>query len=156
MKELTFHDPADLPQASACDHPADHGVEAFCTRCNHEVDAVCPVHGTPVEPTGEESGAGLRLTPEVQWFLRRLFTTILQARNKTIVMHAYLFATGDAYADGLSMTDVSRQLGCTKAVISKHAVKWVREFGLDPSRYMLSKKAAQKFRESNRRPVKVA
>ncbi len=64
-------------------------------------------------------------------------------------------ATGDAFADGLSMTQVGREWSVTKATVSKYCRSICEKLQILPSRYMRTEEAADKFRLSNRRPVKI-
>lgn len=146
-----FHDPADLPQASAHDHPIDHALEALCPHCQHPVDAVCPDCGAMVEM----SGSGANGAPLTQAEFYRRFVLMLQSsRNAKFTLCCYLIATGDAFADGVSMTEVGRKWGVTKATVSKYCRFITGYLGIEPSRYMRKEELAQKFRLSNRRPVK--
>lgn len=152
MKDtLAFHDPADLPQASAEDNPIDHAIEALCPRCNHAVDAVCPNCSTPVEASGADISGFSK-----EDFYRRIITLVLTSRNAKFTLTCFLIAIGDGFADGTGITDVARRWGVTKATVSKHCRRVCVEFGIRPSPYMLREDSIQKFRISNRRPAKVA
>jgi len=154
VSKVAFKDPAELPQVAVVDHPEDHCLEAFCRRCNHEVDAVCPKCSSNVDTAGHvhsnEKGAVLR-HPE---FYRRLMTMLRTARQTKFTLDCYFIATGDAYADGISMTDVGRTWGVTKAAVSKHCRAICAYLGIAPSPYMRKEQAAETFRLSNRRPIK--
>jgi hypothetical protein len=67
----------------------------------------------------------------------------------------YLIATGDAYADGVSMTEVAVTWGVTKAAVSKHCRLICAYLSIAPSQYMRKEATAAKFKTSNRRPVKL-
>jgi hypothetical protein len=155
-----LHDIADLPIASECDHPGDHLLEAMCPRCRHPVDAVCPdCHGN-VEASGAaggksfapgESQSGLARLE----FYRRLVVMLMNARNTKFLLGCYLIATGDGFADGVSMTDFARQWGVRKATVSKQCRFICAYLGIPPSQYMRKEEVAGKFRLSNRRPRKL-
>jgi hypothetical protein len=153
-----LHDVADLPMASACDHPADHVLEAMCPRCRHAVDAVCPTCHGNVESSGAEES---ETSPEHKScltrteFYRRLVLLIHNARNSKFTLGCYLLATGDGFADGVSMTEYGKAWGVRKATVSKQCRYICGYLGLPPSRYMRQEEVAQKFRLSNRRPRKI-
>lgn len=153
--QIDYHDPHKIPDQAINDHPADRLVEAYCPRCGHEVDAVCPECGGHVE-TGEPTTPGdtdrsLQSTlPRAEFY--RLFVGLLQEhRNAKFFYGCYLFATGDAYADGVSMVDFAREHGVTKATVSKHARRICNRLRLTPSKYMRDEKTARQFARSNRR-----
>ena len=155
-----LHDVADLPMASACDHPADHALEALCPRCQHPVDAVCPICRSNVEASGAE-GAGDLASPEDRSlrkrtdYYRRLVLLIYNARNSKFTLGCYLLATGDGFAGGVSMTDYARTWGVRKATVSKQCRYICGYLGTPPSQYMRREEVARKFKLSNRRPRKV-
>ncbi len=155
------HDAADLPQASANDHPIDHMLEAMCPNCAHLVDAVCPACGNHVEEASPDDlklfdvGGGVRtyLTPEE--FYRRLVLMIQSARNSKFTAGCYLIASGSGFADGVSMTEFGRKWGVGKAAVSKNCKQICKYLGIPPSeKYMRKEATAEKFRTSNRRPHK--
>lgn len=157
-------DLADSPRASACDHPADHVLEAMCPRCAHPVDAVCPGCGSNVEASGADSGpshgangkarpeAASCLTPEE--FYRRLVLLIHNARNSKFTLACYMIATGSGFADGVSMTDVAKVWGVGKAAVSKQCGLICDYLGTPRSRYMRKEAVARKFALTNKRPRK--
>ncbi len=153
-------DAADLPQASMVDHPADHLMETYCPKCDHAVEAVCPKCQGHVEPgwsgpagyLAKDNAASSRLTPGD--FYRRFATMLQNQRNSKFTLGCYLIATGDAYADGVSMTEFGERWGVTKAAVSKHCRLICAFLGIQPSQYMRREATAAKFRGSNRRPVK--
>ena len=150
----TFHhDPAELPRASTCDHPSEHILEAWCPHCEHEVDAVCPSCQANVESSGAD-GIGEPLT--VSEFHRRLLLYLASKKNSKFAIYCFLIATGSGEADGLSMTVFARRFGVCKATVSKYCREIVETFNLPPSRYMLTEENAEKFKLTNRRPVKYA
>lgn len=152
MNDLTvFHDPAELPRASSCDHPSEHMLEAWCPQCGHEVDAQCPHCKSNVEPSGSElSGSSLTVSE----FHRRLLLYLASKKNSKFAIYCFLIATGSGEADGLSMTIFARRFGVCKATVSKYCREIVETFNLPPSRYMLTDDNAAKFKFTNRRPVK--
>jgi hypothetical protein len=159
--DTMFHDLADSPRASSCDHPADHVLEALCPRCRHPVDAVCPACGSNVEASGADNGKEQMangtlvsvLTPEE--FYRRFVLLVHNARNSKFTLGCYLIATGSGFADGVSMTDYAREWGVRKATVSKQCRYICGYLGIPPSRYMREEGVAAKFKLSNRRPRKV-
>lgn len=151
---ITTHDPAELPEASHCDHPADHQLEAFCPNCAHVVDAVCPKCKTHVEASGACDASSLSTLSQAE-FYRRLVGMLQAARNSKFMCGCYLIATGDAYADGQTMTDFARKWGVEKATVSKQCRKICAWLGIPPSRYMRREEVSAKSRIANRRPRKV-
>jgi len=152
MSETEFRDPAELPQASFVDSPESHFLEAHCPQCRHEVDAVCPICSFHVEQSGACSNT---VTSGLSDKYRRILLLIQNSRNAKFTLHCLLIATGDAYADGLSMTEVARMWSTVRANVSKHCREICRELEIQPSAYMMNEEAAGKFRLANRRPVKV-
>lgn len=152
---ITTHDPAELPEASTTDDPAEHFLEAWCPQCEHVVDAICPKCKTHVEPSGActdgPSGSSLSRVE----FYRRLLCLIQNARNSKFTIGCYLIATGDAFADGVSMTEYAKKWGVRKATVSKSCRQICAYLGIPPSQYMRKEETAAKFRTSNRRPRKL-
>jgi hypothetical protein len=160
---MNYCDPAASPKAAVNDHPADKCLEAYCERCNRAVDAVCPGcrenvrdGGTPSLPGGTEHGPAQGSVLSRAEFYRRFITLIQNARNAKFELGCYLIATGDAYADGVSMTEFAREWGVGKATVSKRCKIICAYLGIEPNRrYMRDEATAEKFRESNRRPRRV-
>lgn len=150
MKSLEFHDPADAPSASYHDHPEDHFLEAMCPRCGHEVDATCPNCHGHVESTGAPGAEG----DLNRW--RRLVLLLQKSRNTKFTLQCLLIATGDGFADGLSLTEAGRRWGVGKATVSKYCRIICETLEITPSAYMRSEETAAKFKLSNRRPTKLA
>lgn len=156
---ISFHDPADLPRASMECHPADQCLEAWCDRCGRAVDAVCPGCKGNVSAAGAIGTATTvdgvtksSLTPAE--FYRRLVNLLQSSRNTRFTLVCYLIATGDAYADGVTLDEAGKQWGVTRACVSKHCVFICEYLALEPSRYMMDAEHREKFRKSNRRPQK--
>lgn len=147
------HDPAELPRASTCDHPSTHILEAWCPNCEHEVDAECPHCHANVESSGSD---GLSEPVTISEFHRRLLLYLASRKNSKVAIYSFLIATGSGEALGLSMTTFASRFGITKAAISKYCREIIETFNFPPSRYMLTEDNAQKFKLSNRRPVKYA
>ena len=171
-----LHDIADSPRASACDHPADHLLEAMCPKCGRTVDAVCPECGGNVEASGSEELGTQRPKAKVKTrkatpaecavcpcangetvlsrleFYRRLVLLLFNARNTKFMLGCYLIATGHGFADGVSMTEFAREWGVRKATVSKQCRIICSYLGIPPSRYMRNEEVAQGFKLSNRRP----
>ncbi len=140
-----FRDPAELPQASFVDSPENHFLEGICPQCRHEVDAVCPECNSHIEPSGDKD-----LTERY----RRLMLLLLDSRNAKFMLGCYLLATGDAFADGFTMTEFAKRWSVGKAVVSKHCRIICERLEIEPSRYMRTEETASKFRLANRRPIK--
>jgi len=152
---ITHCDPAELPEASLNDHPADRLVEAFCPRCNASVNATCPECSGHVEAVGSDPGAaGVSSYTRLE-FYRRLILLVQNSRNSKFTLGCYLIATGDAFADGISMTEYARTWSVKKATVSKHCRLICRYLGIPPSQYMRREETARKFRLANRRPTKM-
>jgi hypothetical protein len=148
-------DAAESSRASTCDHPADHVLEALCPDCGHPVDAVCPTCGGNVEASGCTSvdGAALSsLTPAE--FYRRFVMLISGARNAKFLLGCYLIATGDAGAEGISMTEFGEHWGVGKAAVSKQCGLICEFLGIEPGRGMRKEATRRKLALSNRRPRK--
>jgi hypothetical protein len=122
------------------------------------VDAVCPSCGDHVEPNGAGNGASNASNGNGNGHnasdYRRLILLVQNSRNAKFTLGCLLIATGDSFADGLSMTDFARHWGVKKATVSKHCRIICTTLEIEPSRYMRSEETADKFRLSNRRPTK--
>ena len=144
-------DPAEFTQASENDNPSDHMLEAMCPHCNHAVDAVCPGCGHNVEASGcDQKGTVLGRSE----YYRRLLLLLEKARNTKFMLGCYFIATGDRFADGVSMTEYAVKWSVTKANVSKQCRFICQYLGIPPSRSMRSEVTADKFRKTNRRPKK--
>ena len=151
MKATEFHDPAELPQASTDDCPEDHFLVALCPHCNHVVDASCPKCHGHVEACGADiEETAIRRVDHY----RHLILLLQKSRNAKFTLQCLLIATGDGFADGLSLTEIARRWGVGKATVSKHCRKIIERLQIPPSAYMRSEETADKFRLSNRRPTK--
>lgn len=148
-------DAADLPQASAHDHPAEHCLEAFCPRCQHAVDAACPKCKSHLEPAGATSAQGATSELSRHEFYRRFVALVQNSRNAKFTLGCYLIATGDAYADGVGISEFGKAWGVGKATVSKHCRMICDLLGIPPSSYMRKEETRAKFRQSNRRPQKI-
>ena len=145
-------DVAESPQASTVDHPSAHILEAYCSHCEHEVDAICPNCQGMVESSGSEEA----MPQDAAWdILRRILNHAYAKRNSKFTIECFFIAAGWAEADGISMTEVSVRWGVTKAAVSKYCREICETVGIPPSRYMRTEENAAKFRLSNRRPVKI-
>ena len=149
---ITHCDPAELPEAASLDRPADHMLEAYCPSCANVVDACCPRCKTHVEPSGCDDHHGSVLSNAELY--RRFVLLIQSARNAKFTFGCFLIATGDAYADGVSMEDYARTWGVGKATVSKQCVYICAYLGIPPSRYMRAAEAKQSYQASNVRPTK--
>lgn len=89
-------------------------------------------------------------------FYRKFVLFLQTSRNSKFSLVCYLIATGDASAEGVSMTDVAAEWGVTKAAVSKECVRVCGVLGIAPSRYMRKEETKESFRDSNRRNTKVA
>lgn len=152
MKATEFRDPAESNEASAIDTPGDHFLEAHCPRCAHSVDAVCPVCSFHVEQSGASSKTATATFSE---YHRRLILLVMNSRNAKFTLQCLLIATGDAFADGFSMTDFAKRWSVGRATISKHCRLICEQLEIKPSPYMMAEEMAGKFRLANRRPSKV-
>lgn len=152
---ISHCDPSDLPEAAAEDKPADHMLEAFCPGCNHVVDAVCPKCKTHLEPAGASTdGATISALSRGEYY-RRFILLIQNARNSKFMLGCYLIATGDAFADGVSMEEYARTWGVGKATVSKQCVFICSYLNIPPSRYMRAAGTKENYRQSNTRPKKL-
>jgi hypothetical protein len=150
-----LQDPAESNEASVIDHPEAHCLEAYCPRCRDVVDAQCPKCKSHVEPAGATTvdGAGLSNLSRAD-FYRRFVTLIQGTRNSKFTLVCYLIATGDAYADGVTMAEAGKAWGVTRAAVSKHCREICNYLGIPPSQYMRKEETAATYRRSNRRPYK--
>jgi hypothetical protein len=85
-----------------------------------------------------------------------LLTLVQSSRNSKFTIGCYLIATGDAYADGVTMAEFGKKWGVTRAAVSKHCRQICEYLGIPPSQYMRKEATAAGYRESNRRPHKTA
>lgn len=102
---------------------------------------------------GESSAAGADLL----WmkYFRRVLMLLEGARNAKFMLGCYFIATGDAFAEGLSMDEFARRWSVKKQTVSKQCRQICVQLGLPPSRYMRKPETAAKFRLANRRPRKI-
>lgn len=144
-----------MPQVAVLDNPEDHYLEAFCDRCHDVVDAVCPKCRGHVHPAGAcTTNAPERSSYGSAQFYRRFANLIQASRNSKFMLACYLIATGDAYADGITMEHTAEAWGVCKGTVSKQCVFICKYLGIPPSPYMRKEDAGEKFRQSNRRPTK--
>jgi len=148
-------DIADLPIASALDNPADHFLNAYCPGCRHVVDAACPDCGRNVESSGATTDGVTVSRYSRPEFYRRFVIMIQNARNSKFTLGCYLIATGDAFAEGVSMEVFAKTWGVKKQTVSKACRFICLHLGIPPSRYMRKEETAAKFRLANRRPRRV-
>ena len=155
MSQVAYSDPSKLPTVAVNVKPEDKCLEAFCPRCRDVVDAVCPACRGNVDPGGAvHGGVASRSAFETPEFYRRFVTLLETSRNTKFTLVCFLLATGDAYADGVTMEEVAKEWKVCKATVSKQCVFICKYLGIPPSPYMRKEAAAEKFRQSNRRPVK--
>jgi hypothetical protein len=149
--------PAESPLACVLDNPEEHFLEAHCPRCNHPTDAVCPHCGGHVEPAGMELPQinGCRSDRTGPEFYRHFISLVEESRNPKLFLACYYVATGDAGAQGLSMTDLAKRWSVKKATISKYCRTICERLSIPPSQYMRKEETADKFRLANRRPQKM-
>ena len=69
--------------------------------------------------------------------------------SKSPTLWGVIFALGHPLTAGRSMTDVARELQCTKACISKIATDFIDGTGLPPSHAMKSEEARNTYRKTN-------
>ena len=111
-------DVADLPAASSRDDPADHFLNAYCPGCGHVVDASCPDCGRNVESSGATTDGVAGSCYSRPEFYRRFVIMIQNARNSKFTLGCYLIATGDAFAEGVSMETFAKKWGVKKQTVS--------------------------------------
>ena len=143
---ITDTDPAEMPQAATVADPTSRLLTVVCPACEHEVDAICPGCGRQLEHEGETERTLAR-------DLRRLLSILEEARNSKYMLGCLLIATGEGFADGISMTEYARKWGVTRAKVSKDCRAICRDLNIQPSRYMMSDHAANGHRLSNGRPT---
>lgn len=148
-------DVAELPIASTLDCPSDHFLIARCPVCDAEADASCPRCGAYLEASGACHRGEVERLLALILLQRRVLQYIRSARDSKFTLECYLIAIGDSFADGISMKELGRRFGVTRATVSKQCRMICRMFGLKPSAYMRSEENCAKFRLSNRRPRRV-
>ena len=141
--------------ASALDEPVDHFLTAWCPGCGHVVDAACPDCGRNLEPSGATADGAAGSSYSRPEFYRRFVIMIQNARNSKFTLGCYLIATGDAFAEGVSMEEFAHRWGVKKQTVSKACRFICHHLGIPPSRYMRGEETAAKFRLANRRPRRV-
>ena len=152
---ISHCDPAELNEASTEDKSEDHFLQAHCSCCDNVVDAVCPKCKTHVEPSGASiSGSANSFISRGEYY-RRVIMLIQNARNAKFTLGCYLIATGDAFADGVSMNDYARLWSVKKATVSKQCVAICKYLSIAPSRYMRQESTKENYIQSNRRPQKL-
>lgn len=129
-------------------------MEGFCPKCNRAVDASCPKCKTHVEPAGPAEGDATSQLSRHE-FYRRFVAMIQNSRNAKFTLGCYLIATGDAYADGVGISEFGKAWGVGKATVSKHCRMICAQLRIPPSSYMRKEETRAKFRQSNRRPQKI-
>lgn len=148
-------DPAERNEASFVDPPEAHFMEAFCPGCRQAVDAVCPACRGHVEPAGASTDGAAQSELSRAEFYRRFVLMLQGARNSKFMLGCYLIATGDAFADGVSMTDFAKAWSVKKATVSKQCVFICRYLQIRPSRYMRRPETKASYRAANVRPQSV-
>lgn len=129
-------------------------LECWCSHCNGTRDAVCPECGSdlgpdsPIEDHGFKASSPQERLVKLAEFIRFLMST----KNKELWCACYLIASGDGAADGISMAELAKHAGRSRASISKICVGICARLGIPPSQYMRSEAARIKYRESNVRP----
>lgn len=126
-------------------------LEAVCPRCHQPGDAICPHCKAEYEdgslldvdwniPENRRALLGL------EYFMEKF----LKARNKRLWSACFLISTGHARAGGKSMVELAKDLGVTKACVSKTCVA-ISKMLSRPSRYMRQEAAREVYRKTNRR-----
>jgi hypothetical protein len=77
--------------------------------------------------------------------LRSVVAMFLSPGNLSLRAWALAFAAGLDAAEGKSMTEVGRELGVTRAAVSKETNRWTDLLGLNRSRYMKSETARKSY-----------
>lgn len=152
---ITHCDPSELPEASATDKPVDHMLEAFCPKCAVVVDACCPKCHSHLEPAGVSTDGAAQSKLSRTEYYRRFILLLQGARNTKFLLGCYLIATGDAFADGVSMESYAKTWSVKRATVSKQCVYICNYLGIPPSRYMRRAETKESYRQSNTRPKKV-
>lgn len=131
-------------------------IEAVCPRCGKAGDAICPHCQHEYEGDCLIEDHGFRPSAPQQLLARMaaLARYIASRRNAKFWWSCFLVATGDAYADGVSMQELGARFRVGKACVSKTCVEICVRLGIPPSRYMRSEAARAVFRKSNIRPLK--
>lgn len=128
QKPILF-DPADL------DSERDKVAEMLGDES--EADRVMPVITQAAERLAMK-GYGAAISQIGAYFTRG---------NAEVNKWGFIFAVGLDAAEGQSMEDVAKQIGVTRAAISKSANEWVALLGLPRSRYMRSESAVEAYTE---------
>ena len=85
-------------------------------------------------------------------FLMLKSAILREFRQDTPKWWGIAFALDHMACDGRSMADIAAQIGCPKATISWHAVKFCQENGLPPSGYMKSEAARDSYSKQKLNP----
>lgn len=80
--------------------------------------------------------------------LRVLHASITLATESTAAAWAVMFATNHPKCAGLSMTQVAKRIGVSRATISVIATKFCDDYGLPPSPYMKSEEAQESAKQA--------
>lgn len=65
--------------------------------------------------------------------------------NPLMVFDAVAYGTGMLALDGVSLTEIAKRHNMTRAALSKIGTRWVKTFGLTPSRGMKSARARKVY-----------
>lgn len=81
--------------------------------------------------------------------MRRVVCKIALMSNSKMGAETFLIATGDAAADGKTITGTAKRHGLTKAAVSSACVSWCEFLGKRPSEYMRGEASKITFKKSN-------
>lgn len=81
-----------------------------------------------------------------RFIMDRAIAHVLDSENSETAGWQVAFALGSPHCMGHTMASKAQELGLSKAAISKGATTFCRSVGIEPSIYMLSKKAQESYR----------
>lgn len=84
---------------------------------------------------------------KARFVMDRAVAHILDSNDSELAAWQVAFALGSPHCMGITMTQKAEELGLGKAAISKGATAFCRSANIEPSAYMLGKKAQQSYRD---------
>jgi hypothetical protein len=82
-----------------------------------------------------------------RFVMDRAIAHILDSEDSEVAAWQVAYALGSPSCIGRTMTDTANDLGISKSAMSKGATNFCRSAGIEPSIYMLSRKAQESYRQ---------
>ena len=98
------------------------------------------------QPRTTENDALKESHRRFRFILDRGIAHILDSEDSELAAWQVAFALGSPACMGITMVQKAQELGVGKAAISKGATAFCRAVDIEPSQYMLSKKAQSSYR----------